>query len=54
VIPDAIKSCDRVCVLLSSKSIQKTGYVQKEIKLAMDTLDNFPLDCIYTSNLISL
>src|SRR3990172_9762711 len=46
-IPNAIKSCERVCILLSSRCVGKTGFVQKEIKLALDTLDNFPSGHIY-------
>jgi len=46
-IPNALESCERVCILLSSRSVEKTGYVQKEIKLALDTLDNFPSGQIY-------
>src|SRR3990172_6114290 len=46
-IPNNIKKCERVCILLSSRSVEKTGYVQKETRLALDTLDNFPSGHIY-------
>ncbi|WP_020586084.1 toll/interleukin-1 receptor domain-containing protein [Desulfobacter curvatus] len=41
-IKKAIKDCSFFLVLLSSKSITKRGYVQKEIKEALDILDEIP------------
>jgi formylglycine-generating enzyme required for sulfatase activity len=46
-IPNNIKKCERVCILLSSRSVEKIGYVQNEMKLALDTLDSFPSGHIY-------
>ena len=41
-IPNAVKSSDVVIVCLSRQSITKTGYVQKEIKYALDAADEQP------------
>ncbi len=41
-IPKAIKSCDYFLLLLSKKSVSKRGYVQKEVKIALDVLEEFP------------
>lgn len=46
-IPQAVKSSDVVIVCLSRESINKTGYVQKEIKLALDIADEQPEGTIY-------
>jgi hypothetical protein len=46
-IPNAIRTSSRVLILLSSRSLTKSGYVQKEIQLVLDTLDAFPSGQIY-------
>ena len=42
VISAQVRNCDIVLVCLSKSSIQKTGYVQKEIKYALDVADMQP------------
>jgi hypothetical protein len=46
-IPKAVKNSDVVIVCLSSGSVNKAGYVQKEIKFALDTADEQPEDTIF-------
>lgn len=46
-ISNAVQSSDVVIVFLSSQSITKEGFVQKEIKLALDTADEKPEGTIY-------
>lgn len=46
-IPKAVRNSDIVLVCLSKDSIQKTGYVQKEIKVALDVADTQPEGTIY-------
>lgn len=46
-IQDAIRDSDALIVCLSSQSVTKTGYVQKEIKYALDFCDEQPEDTIY-------
>ena len=41
-IKKAVKSSDVVIILLSDKSVDKTGYVQKEIRIALDAADERP------------
>lgn len=41
-IPKAIKSSDVIIICLSKDSINKEGYVQKEIKFALDKADEMP------------
>jgi hypothetical protein len=41
-IRDAVRSCDMVLVCLSNTSIGKTGYLQKEIRFALDRADEKP------------
>jgi hypothetical protein len=43
----AIKSSRIVLACLSETSVTKVGYVQKEIKFALDTADEQPDDSIY-------
>ena len=43
----AIKESRYVLTLLSSESLSKRGYVQKELKTALDVLDEFPPDDIF-------
>ena len=45
-IPKAVKTSDVVIVCLSHKAINKAGYVQKEIKFALDKADEQPEDTI--------
>lgn len=46
-IPRAVRNSDVVIVCLSHGSITKTGYVQKEIKFALDVADQQPEDTIF-------
>jgi len=46
-IPKAIRESDVVIVCLSEKSINKEGYVQKEIKFALDVADEKPEETIF-------
>jgi hypothetical protein len=46
-IPKAVRESDVVLVCLSQHSINKTGYVQKEIKFALDVADEQPDGAIF-------
>ena len=46
-IPKAVRASDVVIVCLSQNSITKAGYVQKEIKFALDVADEQPEDTIF-------
>ena len=46
-IPKAVHSSDAVLVCLSRNSVTKAGYVQKEIKVALDAADKQPEDRIF-------
>lgn len=46
-IPKAVRASDVVVVCLSRGSITKDGYVQKEIKFALDKADEKPEDTIF-------
>jgi hypothetical protein len=46
-ITKAVKQSDTVLVCLSSNSIHKTGYVQKEIREVLDVADLQPEDAIF-------
>jgi hypothetical protein len=46
-IPKAVRNSDVVIVFLSSSSITKEGFVQKEIKIALDTADEKPDGTIF-------
>jgi CheY-like chemotaxis protein len=46
-IPKAVRKSDVVVVCLSSAAINKRGYVQKEIKIALDIADEQPEGTIY-------
>jgi len=46
-IPNAIRSSDVVMILLSNHSITKEGFVQKEIKYAIDIADEKPEGTIF-------
>jgi CheY-like chemotaxis protein len=46
-IPKAVRKSDVVVVCLSSTAINKRGYVQKEIKIALDIADEQPEGTIY-------
>lgn len=46
-IPKAIEDTDVVLVLLSNKSIEKRGYVQKEIRVALDAAELIPFGKIF-------
>ena len=46
-IPKAVRDSDIVLVFLSNNSITKTGFVQKEINLALDVAEEQPEGTIY-------
>jgi formylglycine-generating enzyme required for sulfatase activity len=46
-IPKAVRVSDVVIVCLSKKSINKAGFVQKEIKIALDVADEQPEGAIF-------
>jgi hypothetical protein len=46
-IPKAVKNSDVVIVCLSSQSVTKEGFVQKEIKFALDSADEKPAGTIF-------
>ena len=46
-IQQAVRSSDVVVVCLSTSSVTKTGYVQKEIRIALDTAEHHPEGQIY-------
>ncbi len=46
-IRKAMKDCRYFIALISSQSVTKRGYVQKELKLALDILEEFPPGSIY-------
>ena len=46
-IPNAVRNCDVVIVCLSHGSISKKGYIQKEIKYALDVADEQPEGAIF-------
>jgi len=46
-IPKAVKTSDVVIVCLSHKAINKSGYVQKEIKFALDKAEEQPEGTIF-------
>jgi len=46
-IPRAVREADVVVICLSNKSITKEGYIQKEIKFALDSADEKPEGAIF-------
>jgi len=46
-ITRAVKECDVVLVCLSRDSVDKKGYIHKEIKMALDVADEQPENTIY-------
>ena len=46
-IPQVMEASDFILVFFSSNSISKRGYVQKELKIALDIFDEFPEDEIF-------
>jgi len=46
-IPHAVRESDVVVICLSNKSITKEGYIQKEIKFALDSADEKPEGTIF-------
>jgi len=47
IVRKAIKNCKYFLVLLSSKSLSEVGYFHKELKMALDILDEFPGDQVF-------
>ncbi|KPA15233.1 protein containing Toll-Interleukin receptor, partial [Candidatus Magnetomorum sp. HK-1] len=47
IISKSIKESNYFIALLSSNSVSKRGYVQKELKIALDLLDEFPPEDIF-------
>jgi len=46
-ISSAINQCDYFIALISNYSIEKRGYVQKELKIALDTLQQLPFGKVF-------
>ena len=46
-IMQALKTCDLFVVLLSSNSVSKNGFVQREVSEALEKLKTFPPDRVY-------
>ena len=46
-IPKAVRTADVVIVCLSTKSVSKEGYVQRELKYALDTALEKPEETIF-------
>lgn len=46
-IPEAIRKCRYFIAILSRQSLSKKGYVQKELKVAFEILDEFPENEIF-------
>jgi hypothetical protein len=46
-IPRVVQKADAIIICLSSQSVTKEGYVQKEIRFALDTADEKPDGTIY-------
>ena len=47
-IPRAIRRADFILIFFSRNSVAKRGYVQREFRLALDTLEEMPPDAIHT------
>jgi hypothetical protein len=47
VVSDAIRSCRYFLAVLSSSSVSKRGFVQREITQALEMLDEFPESAVY-------
>ena len=46
-IPQAVRSSDAAIVCLSTRAVTKRGYVQKEIRYALDVADEQPEGAIF-------
>ena len=46
-VPNALRNSEKILVLLSPRSLNKRGYVQREIKMALEILDEFPFGRIF-------
>jgi hypothetical protein len=47
-IPHAIRSAAFILIFFSRNSVAKRGYIQREFRLALDTLEEMPPDAIHT------
>jgi hypothetical protein len=47
-IPRAIRNSDFILIFFSKNSVAKRGYIQREFRLALDTLEEIPPDEIHT------
>ena len=47
-IPRAIRNSDFILIFFSKNSVAKRGYIQREFRLALDTLEEMPPDAIHT------
>jgi len=47
IIPKVLIKCHAVIVCISTNSVSKTGYVNKEIKYSLDILDEQPEDSVF-------
>jgi hypothetical protein len=45
-IPRAIRNSDFILIFFSKNSVAKRGYIQREFRLALDTLEEMPPDAI--------
>lgn len=46
-IMDALNTCDLIVILLSTKSVSKNGFIQKEVSEALEKLKTFPPDRVF-------
>src|SRR4029453_9724653 len=47
-IPQAIRHSDFILIFFSKRSVAKSGYIQREFRLALDTLEEMPPEAIHT------
>ena len=47
-IPQVIRHSDFILIFFSKNSVAKRGYIQREFRLALDTLEEMPPDAIHT------
>lgn len=47
IIHRKIEKCSYFLALISSNSISKKGYIQKELKIALDILDEYPSEDVF-------
>jgi hypothetical protein len=47
-IPRAIRNSDFILIFFSKNSVARRGYIQREFRLALETLQEMPADAIHT------